>query len=310
WLDLSTGVNPHPFPFTNAQPETLTRLPDPAALADLLSAARIAYRAPASTALLATPGSEMAIRLLPSVILSTQPRRVAIVGPTYGSHEEAWRATGAPVDLVDSVAATQEAEVVVACNPNNPDGRTLARQDLINMAAGLAARDGMLVVDEAFADLDPDNSLIPHLDMTRALVLRSFGKFFGLPGLRLGFLAGPQELSERLGALLGDWPVSGAALAIGRQALADTLWQNQMRARLARDAEALVAMLEEHGLQSIGGTDLFHLVAHADAEALYEALATRGILTRLFPAIGRLRIGLPANGEEQQRLSVALAEIL
>ena len=307
WLDLSTGINPNPFPISPLEPRELTRLPSPQALDALLVTARKTWGEPGDPALIATPGTELAIRLLPLAVPGAGP--VAVVGPTYGSHAEAWRNAGRDVAEVGTAdAAPGSAAVVVLANPNNPDGRTHDPLRLAALAQELGRRRGLLVVDEAFADLKPGLSLLPHLTGLPAVVLRSFGKFFGLPGLRLGFVAGPPAIIDRIAALVGDWPLSGPAIAVGRAALADTAWQDATRARLARDAARLCAMLDARGLGVAGGADLFTLVSDARATSLHAALAARGVWTRAFAARPHwLRIGIPGNDPDFARLDAALA---
>jgi cobalamin biosynthetic protein CobC len=194
-------------------------------------------------------------------------------------------------------------------NPNNPDGRLVTPAALAALAERLAGRGGMLVVDEAFADTQPDVSLCPVLDRVPALVLRSFGKFFGLPGLRLGFVAGPRQLVVPLGRMYGDWPVSNAAIEIGTRALTDFRWRETARERLAADAYRLRELLDRRGLDVIGGTDLFVLVEHDNALVIHRGLARRAILTRVFRQRPNwIRFGIPRT-DGFDRLEQALAEV-
>jgi cobalamin biosynthesis protein CobC len=308
WLDLSTGINPVPYPAPPIDPASLAALPDMDALGALIAAARETYRVPSDTGLVAAPGSEIALRLLPCVLPDGE---VAIVGPTYGSHYEAWsasRQTVGAVATLDEVPAN--VTNVILANPNNPDGRAFPCDDLARLASTLAARGSMLIIDEAFADLDPGISLVSLLDRAPAVVLRSFGKFFGLAGLRLGFAAGPATVIDRLARLLGDWPVSNAAIAIGRAALSDRVWQAETRSRLALTASRLRALLARHGLKIAGGTDLFVLVEHPGAARIHVGLAETGLLTRTFPyRHDWLRLGLPSDDTAFARLDAALGSI-
>jgi cobalamin biosynthetic protein CobC len=294
WLDLSTGINPHPYPCPPLADAAWHRLPDPAALASLVETARRAYGLSAGGAITATPGSDVALRLLPWLAPAGP---VAILGPTYSGHAEAWRDIGAEVGVVTDVREVPaSSRVVVVVNPNNPDGRITDPAALLALARRLAAADGLLVVDEAFADVAAEASIVPHLGEAPILVLRSFGKFYGLAGLRLGFALGHPPVVRRLGRLLGDWPVSGAAIAIGGVALADTAWQAGARERLRLGRERLSRLLAEAGLGLVGGTDLFVLAQTHDAAGLHEALAAQGLWTRIFAdQPGRIRFGLPAD---------------
>ena len=294
WLDLSTGINPHPYPLPEFLPADLCRLPDPAALAALVATARASYGAGANLTIAPVPGSDLALRLLP---LLAPAGDIAVVAPTYSGHAEAWRSAGRRVLEVNSVEeGVERADIVVLVNPNNPDGRTVAPKFLLEMAVRLDSRGGLLVVDEAFGDIAPALSVIPHLHEQPILVLRSFGKFYGLAGLRLGFVLGAGALVERLKAVVGDWPLSGPAIRIGRKALADEGWQSATRHRLQVDRARLGALLGDAGLEVEGGTDLFVLVRTRSATTLHEALAQQGIWTRVFAdQPDRIRIGLPPD---------------
>jgi cobalamin biosynthesis protein CobC len=308
WLDLSTGINPNPWPLPATGLEAATRLPAPDALDGLLTAARRAYGAAADVAIAAAPGSEIAIRLLPLVAPSGA---VALLSPTYGSHGEAWRDAGravAEVGGLDAVPAA--APIVVLANPNNPDGRVVEPERLVVLAGRLTERGGLLVVDEAFGDVAPAASLAPYLAGLSAVVLRSLGKFYGLAGLRLGFVAGSPAVVEPLRRLLGDWPVSGAALAAGQAALADGAWQAATRLGLTAARRRLEAMLRAHGFAVVGATDLFVLASHPHGPVIHRGLARRGIWTRAFvdhPAW--LRLGLPGDDAASGRLDRALGEV-
>ena len=234
WLDLSTGINPRPYPAPMIDAATLARLPARDGLTRLTDAARAAYGVADGADLIATPGSEIALRLLP---FFAPKGPVAVLAPTYESHADAWRAAGREVTEISTIEEVPaDAAMVVLANPNNPDGRAIGSERLTKLAHRLAGQGGLLVVDEAFADLVPELSMLPRLAEAPAVVLRSFGKFFGLAGLRLGFVAGPRPLLGRLAGILGDWPVSNAALITGASALRSKAWQEQTRRQLGEMA--------------------------------------------------------------------------
>ena len=309
WLDLSTGINPRPYPAPSIDAATLARLPARDGLTRLTDAARTAYGVAHGADLIATPGSEIALRLLP---LLGPAGRVAVLTPTYESHADAWLAAGRAVEEISTLEQLPaDAAILVLASPNNPDGRTTDPKTLTKLAQRLAARGGLVVVDEAFADLVPELSLLPHLGELPAVVLRSFGKFFGLAGLRLGFVAGPQPLLGRLAGLLGDWPVSNAALVIGASALGDGAWQAATRRRLGEMAASLRGLLASHGLRLVGGTSLFVLAETGDAAAIHHELAKRGVWTRAFARHPQwLRFGLPPDRNALARLDEALRTAL
>ncbi|MFI5014125.1 MAG: threonine-phosphate decarboxylase CobD [Hyphomicrobiales bacterium] len=307
WLDLSTGINPVAYPVGELSADAWTRLPESAAICSLEAAAAAAYGLRDATLAVAAPGAQALIQWLPRLVPA---RRVGILGFTYAEHEACWRAAGASVSTVDGIEALEEADVAIVVNPNNPDGRFVPREELAALARRLARKGAVLVVDEAFMDAEPaSRSLAPILPPTGAVVLRSFGKLYGLAGLRLGFAVASPPLAAAVRQALGPWAVSGAAIAIGRKALADTPWRERTIARLASDIARLDTLLGGAGLAIIGGTALFRLARHARAAPWFEHLGRAGILVRPFPARPDwLRFGLPGREADWRRLEAALVD--
>jgi cobalamin biosynthetic protein CobC len=234
--------------------------------------------------------------------------RAAILTPTYNEHARAARLAGHSVIETRESAALGDADLAIVTNPNSPDGRLIDREALLAVAAKLRARGGILIVDEAFMDVGPPGfSLAGDVARGNLVVLRSFGKFFGLAGIRLGFALLDQPSAVRLAAMLGPWAVSGPALAIGAAALADTAWIEQTRHRLLQASGRLDAILIGAGLGIPGGTTLFRLVRTPAAAALFHHLGRAGILVRNFPDNATwLRFGLPAGEEDWLRLQIAM----
>ncbi len=304
WLDLSTGINPQPYPIGTPPAKAWTRLPDSAAEAGLADAAAACYGAPGADCVAAAPGSQMAIQLLPRL----RPKaRVAVIGPTYGEHAPSWRAAGHDVVETDEAALDGDWDVVVLTNPNNPDGRVISTGRIAALADRIGPAGGWVVVDEAFCDVAPEISAASRVVIPGLVVLRSFGKFFGLAGLRLGFVLAAPGLAADIRAALGPWPVSGVAGDIARRALRDTAWIEATRARLKDQADGLDRVLQDAGFGVIGGTTLFRLAEHADGAAIFRRLAAAGILARHFPDHPTwLRFGLP-GADAMDRLRRALA---
>lgn len=302
WLDLSTGINPIAYPFAQPDARYWRRLPQVADEVALLDAARTAYGVPAGCAICTAPGTQSLIQLIPRL----RPKaNVAIVGPTYSEHAIAWVREGGTVRIVEGPDVASEANVLVVVNPNNPTCVRLRPNDLLARTARMRDAGGLLVVDEAFADVDPSISLIPSSTSPGLVILRSFGKFYGLGGLRLGFAIGHPEDIKRLTGWLGPWATPGPALAIGRQALADDPWAEAARKTIGRASTDLEAILATSGLDVVGNAGLFVLTRHPRAREIHHALATRGIWVRRFddqPAW--LRFGLP--GEHIDRFATAL----
>lgn len=233
-----------------------------------------------------------------------QPGKVRILGPTYSEHAVCAAVAGHRVEEVDTLSALEDADLAIVVNPNNPDGRLHKRSDLLALADVMAKRGGLLVVDEAFMDVAPAAySLAGEVAGSNIVVLKSFGKFFGLAGVRLGFALAPELIAGHLRIALGPWPVSGPALEYGIRALEDEAWPSAMRLRLAEDMARLINLLAAIGMDDGGGTDLFRLVQHPDATSLFDHLGTAGILVRQFTDRPQLlRLGLPGDSTQWDRL--------
>ena len=299
WLDLSTGINPQGYPVPPVPADVWLRLPEDD---DGLEAAAADYYG--SAELLPVAGSQPAIQLLPAVL---RGERVRLLAPGYAEHAHAWRdrrAVAVGADEID--AAVAHSDIVVLVQPNNPTGVHFGRERLLEWHTRLARRGGWLVVDEAFIDTTPAQSLVPLAGADGLVVLRSVGKFFGLAGARVGFVFAPGSVRAALAERLGPWTLAGPARWAARHALADRAWQTQARAALLTAGERLQALLETHGLPACGPA-LFKLVATPDAARLHAAFARRGILLRLFETPQAVRFGLPSDEAGWARLAAALA---
>lgn len=305
FIDLSTGINPYPYPLPHLPPALFERLPQADALARLVDTAAQVYGAPLPACVVAAPGTQS---LLPLVAALKPAGQVAILGPTYAEHARTAVLAGHRVIEAQELNQLGDADLAIVVNPNNPDGRLLATADLLALAEKLGKRAGILVVDEAFIDVEaPETSLAGGVLRGNIVVLRSFGKFFGLAGVRLGFAIAAEDIAARLRASLGPWAVSGPAIAIGAIALADTAWIDATRLRLAQAAQRLDQLLAAAELEVVGGTALFRL-AQTPAAALYQKLGRAGILVRRFAEHPTwLRFGLPGDEQAWQRLANALA---
>ncbi len=303
WLDLSTGVSPRAYPFPAPPTEAWTRLPDRDAVARLEALAARAYCVADGAEVVAGAGTQAFIKALPRVFPA---KRAATLGFTYAEHAACWSGAGALVHEAQELGELAQADAAVVVNPNNPDGRVCAPQDLAALARRMARRGGLLVVDEAFVDFAPQFSVAP-LVAGNLVVLRSFGKAYGLPGARLGFALCAPPLAEALRAELGPWSVSGPALAVGAAALADADWLEESRVALEVAARRLDALLLAAGFDPVGGTSLYRLARSGQAARWFERLCARGVLTRRFAErVDWLRFGLPATQQDWERLATAL----
>lgn len=291
WLDLSTGINPIPYPVPAISTSDWTALPDRQAFEKLEEAARAFWNVPDALDILPAPGASALIAAIPGL---HAPGRVEIPGPTYNEHGAAFAAHGWREGTGDRAA-------FVAVHPNNPDGRLWTPGEVPTGRP-------LTVLDESFCEVQPEATLLTLAERPDTILLKSFGKFWGLAGLRLGFALGRPETLAPLRDRLGPWAVSGPALHIGTQALRDTDWAARTRARLDREAARLDACAAGYGWQCVGGTALFRLYETSDAAQAQAHLARHRILARRFPySRSWLRLGLPGCEQDWARLSRALS---
>ncbi|MEX3009921.1 threonine-phosphate decarboxylase CobD [Hoeflea sp. TYP-13] len=309
WLDLSTGINPNPVPLPNIDRTVWARLPDEDLFERASKAAADCYGTASGVRPLAVAGTQSVIQLLPGIFGGN----VAIFGPTYEEYRSRFQMAGRSVDLISDVdEISGDHRLVILINPNNPDGRIVPREAIAALAERLADRDAYLVVDEAFADLHPEESVAGLAgEIGNLVVFRSFGKFFGLAGLRLGFVLAAPAIIRKMREGQGPWAVSGPALALAHAILTNGRLCGRTKEQIVQRRSALGSVLSEAGLSITGGTQLFALVEDDRAIQLHRQLCERHILTRKFGYEPRwLRIGLCADENGDRRLSNALAEIM
>lgn len=305
WLDLSTGIHPVGWPAPAIPAERWRRLPE-----DDDGLIEAACRYYGATQLLPVAGTQAAIQALPQLRARS---RVGVLFPGYAEHAEAWRREGHAVELLPADALFAQADrfdVIVLIHPNNPGGDTFARDALLSLHARLAVRGGWLLIDEAFIDATPGDSVVDACMRDGLIVLRSVGKFFGLAGARAGFVCAVPAVLHALQERLGPWTLSGPTRHVLQQAFADTAWQAEARTWLHAGSERLRALLSAHGMAPTAGTAMFQWLRRDDAHAVHEALCARGVLTRLFETPSSLRFGLPRDAAAFAQLDAALSEAL
>lgn len=289
WIDLSTGINPLPYPVPDFPADAWTALPDRGAFDALYNAAQAFWHVPDGAGIIAAPGASALIARIPALVPAG---RVHIPAPTYNEHWAAFRAHGWQAG---------EGGALVVVHPNNPDGRVWTKADL-------AGDRPLTVIDESFGDMVPGQSLVHMAECPGVIVLKSFGKFWGLAGLRLGFAIARPETIDRLAEMIGPWAVSGPGLVTGAAALRDRDWAETTRARLARDADRLDSLMTRAGATVVGGTTLFRLYDVGEAAAWQDRLAQHHIWSRIFPYSDRwIRLGLPGPDAHWERLEEALS---
>jgi len=306
-IDLSTGINLNGWPVPSIPPEIFSRLPEND---DALVSSAIHYYQVDN--LLPVAGSQAAIQCLPML----RPySRVGIINPAYQEHAYCWKKAGHDVQLLvaeDISAAIDQLDVLLIVNPNNPTGLKFSADQLMDWHARLNERNGWLIVDEAFMDASENdsmqtNSLLKFSQQRGLIVLRSLGKFFGLAGLRVGFVFAETQLIAKLANILGPWTLSNPSRFIANGALLDENWQIETRTNLAVQSKRLVSILTDHGLEPSGGTELFQWICHDKAHQIYHFLATHGIVVRYFKEPNSLRFGLPRDEGQWLKLSSTLS---
>ena len=299
WIDLSTGINPRPYPIPQISSHAWNALPTKADIGALIDQARASF--PTNAACLPTAGAQAGIQMIPHVL----PKGVArVISPTYNEHAASLKSAGWEVAEVSNLSELEGAKLGVIVNPNNPDGSMYSPEKIL----GISESVGNLIVDESFCDPHPEISVTPHIENRGNItVLRSFGKFYGLAGIRLGFVFGSQIIINTLSERSGPWPVSGPAIEIGARALADKVWQQATVERLKSDTDRIDAMATKAGWSVAGGTTLFRLYETQNAEDAQRKLAENHIWSRIFPYSDKwIRLGLTDGQVNWDRLETAL----
>lgn len=288
FIDLSTGINPYPYPLSELTPEQIHRLADRADMTKAVQSAATHYRATDENITLASGMQPLMFALAALRLKDHGHAKVAIASPTYSEHASVWQALG------HTIVDGNEGDVVIVCNPNNPDGRTIAPTTLLALAAQMKERGGWLIVDESFADVAPGLSITAELSrLDNIAVLRSFGKFYGLAGLRVSLAITPPLWSEFLRAATGPWPISTYACQQLPALFADTPWHQAMRTQLETESKTWRDLLAKY-FTIVGHTPLFTLLESANAAGWADYLASQGILVRSFHDYPKwLRVGLP-----------------
>lgn len=301
WIDLSTGINPNGWRIPAIPAECWQRLPE--STDELLDAARQYYQC---QSVLPVAGSQAAIQTLP---LLRKKSKVGVLHPAYAEHAHSWKKAGH--DVIELSVDTIEPQlplldILILINPNNPTGQCFNKQQLLNWHTQLTRHGGCLIIDEAFIDSTPEHSLSSHPVTDGLIILRSIGKFFGLAGIRCGFVIAPETLLTELNEHLGPWTISHPSRYIAARALLDDQWQIKTRPELNIQSTRLALLLSKQGLKPTGGSDLFQWVITPAAQTIYQQLATQGILSRFFNEPASLRFGLPKDERQWERIEYAL----
>jgi len=296
WLDLSTGISPYCYPIPSVPIRIWQRLPEQT---DAFRQAVTDYYKISNW--LACSGTQSAIQVLPKLWFNkcNKPSQIWLPRVGYKEHEHAWRSYLNSViqyeNLPEANDLTQNC-VVVVINPNNPTGQVYQKQVLLNLANNLKEKNGLLVIDEAFIDCEQEEIFFKQADdFTNLIILRSMGKFFGLAGLRVGFVLSNQEWLSDFENVLGIWSVTGPSLYIAERALKDVEWQKMQKQRLFEQGNKLTLLLKDIFDTNVNGTSLFKSFKSKCAVDIHHQLCKHGVLVRLCDEKDRLRFGIPDN---------------
>ena len=297
-IDLSTGISPRPYPLDLGAFELsdLIELPQAEDAEHLTQVMTSSWHIPDSAKLALASGSGAIISLMPHLYQGDK-RHVYCPEPVYSEHVIAWQNAGYTIITYDAGAIPDvdwgRAAAILAVQPGNPMGHIAPPSDWLALMSDAAAHNVMVIFDEAFIDLAPQLSLIPHMGQKGQIVIRSFGKFYGLAGVRLGAAIGHPDDITALYHLMGPWAVSTMALRFGAAAIADHAWADDQRRWLSDRMTFLKEGLAARNVTIVGGTDLYLLIDVADAARLQDDLARQGFWTRIFDSNPRwMRLGL------------------
>lgn len=295
WIDLSTGINPHHWPIPELPETCFTRLPEDDD--GLMQAVQQYYQ---TDLCLPVAGSQAAIQVLPR---SRKKSTVAVPETGYAEHAWQWQSCGHDVVFYTEKnidAVVDDVDVVVIINPNNPTAQSYSPRQLLHWHQKLQSRQGWLIIDEAFIDADEGNSLIAQAHQPGLIVLRSTGKFFGLAGIRSGFVFAHKVLLKKMQEMLGPWTLTGVSRYVTKAALLDTDWQQQTKQRLAISSDKLSQLINVHSGLMVNATALFVTLYHPQAERLFTMFAEKALLVRLLDNKQGIRLGLPEDNQWQQ----------
>ena len=297
WIDLSTGINRTSYPWQESVNVHLRDLPGSKLLMSLEETASRAYKIAVGTDTVASSGAQQIINLLPLYL--KKYNSVAILGPTYNEYESAFKSSNVRTKMVSEISDLYCSDIAIIVNPNNPTGKEIAEEALDELSKKVR----ILIIDESFKMFS--SRKIQKLD--NVIQINSLGKFFGLAGLRLGFVSGPSDFIKSVRNMLGPWPISSLAAEIGLVALNDKIWISEMEKILLAASNALHEVCNSKNWKLVGKTNLFHTYAISNCLEVEEQFAAHGIWVRTFDYSETwVRLGIPTSECELTRVKQAL----
>ena len=297
WIDLSTGINGASYPWQQNIGVELRNLPSNKLLVNLEEAASTAYKVAENTETAAVSGAQQIINLLPICLKSYNS--VAILGPTYNEYEKTFKNSGIKTQTVSQVSGLSSSDIAIIVNPNNPTGKVIADETLDELSKKVR----ILIIDESFKMFSSRRTQ----KFNNIIQINSLGKFFGLAGVRLGFVSGPSDFIKTVKAILGPWPVSTLAAEIGIVALNDKVWISEMEKKLVTESNTLYEACSSKNWELIGKTSLFHTYATSSCLEVEKQFAAHGVWIRTFDySTTWVRLGIPTSENEWTRVKRAL----
>ena len=286
WIDLSTGINPHYYPYKLINIRELQNLPCKNDIDNLNKLAKKYFQTTACVR--AVSGAQGGINILPFLFPN---KTVSILSPTYNEYQNVFSNSLKKIINVKNLSELKKSQIAIICNPNNPDGKLYSNEDLLKISKNVE----YLIIDESFMDQYPRKSLSHKLDdQTNILILRSFGKFFGLAGIRLGFLISNKEIDKKIQFLVGTWPISNVAINVASKALIDDVWIMNTISFLKEGSYFLDCLASEISWKVVGGTNLYRLYETPNADDAQYKLANFKIWSRRFTYSKKwIRLGIP-----------------
>jgi len=273
-------------------------------------------------------GSNSLIHLIPRVF---RPRKIFIPIPTFSEYASAAADAGSEVvtlslkerdgfrlDPVETAFAFRGVDMAFLCNPNNPTGQLIPKADMLEIMRYSHEHGIRLVIDESFMDFIGSESIVKEaVQASNVICLRAFTKFFGMPGLRIGYAVSDEATVAALREGQEPWSVSIPAERAAIAALND--WghiKKTLRLIEKERSRLLDALRLLPGVETFPGAANFLLIkcVSVDTHALRQKLGSRGMLVRdcsSFPGLDDrfIRIAVRTR-RENKRLIKALRELL
>ncbi len=307
-IDFSASINPLGMPRTaeaaiRKHMRLVPHYPEP--YAETLSAAIAKHFRLCFSSVLCGNGSTELIYLIPKVL---NPKRVLVTAPAFSEYEKASRMNGAamryyrlrpeddfcvdPVRFIEAMqgrrrgslkttGAGAACDMAFLCNPNNPTGKLLRKRDVLKIADTARELRCLLVVDEAFIDFCPNESVLSSVAKNPYLiVIRSMTKFYALAGLRLGFGVFPSAIASKIKSYKEPWSVNSLAAAAGRAVISDDAYRDASHAMIRREKRYLEKCLDNLPIPYVASDSNYYLLYMKKARLIVRTLEKKGLLLR------------------------------